>query len=66
MRKKNRRISFDEKDADLLYEVLHHCNEHLTWMREVFANGENLSKLESRLIEFLNHCTEKEEQKGNT
>ena len=50
----SKRISFNLKDAELLYDILHHCNDHNTWMAEVFENGQNIYKLEDRLLDFIN------------
>jgi hypothetical protein len=58
----SKRISFSLKDAELLYDIVHHCVEHNRWMAEVFENGKNIYTLEDRLIEFVNKENRKDDK----
>jgi hypothetical protein len=49
-----KKISFNLKESELLYEIISHCTDHATWMREVFENGKLIPKLEEKLLNFLN------------
>lgn len=49
------RINLNQKEVNLLYELLHHCDEHEEWMKDVLENGELFTKILSKVYKKVNY-----------